>query len=66
MRLCGYMVWYLEPCAMHRELIRLQTTLPSLSDSDIMLCDFSNQTNLKGVSEKSDKNTSKFVTVLDG
>ena len=49
-----------------RELLGLQASLSTPSCSDNMLCDFSNQTNLKWVSDKSDKNTPKFDTVLDG
>ena len=48
-----------------RELLGLQASLSTLSCSDNMLCDFSNQTNLKWVSDKSDENSSKFDTVLD-
>ena len=36
------------------------------SCSDNMLCDFSNQTNLRWLSDKSDENSSKFDNVLDG
>ena len=49
-----------------RELLGLQASLSTPSCSDNMLCDFSNQTNLKWVSDKSDENPSKFDTVLDG
>ena len=49
-----------------RELPGLQASLSTPSCSDNMLCDFSNQTKLKWVSDKSDENPSKFDTVLDG
>jgi len=48
-----------------RELLGLQASLSAPSCSDNMLCDFSNQTNLRWVSDKSDENPSKFGTVLD-
>ena len=49
-----------------KELLGLQASLSTLSCSDNMLCDFSNQTNLRWVCDKSDENPSKFDTVLDG
>ena len=49
-----------------RELLGSQASLSTPSCSDNMLCDFSNQTNLKWVSDKSDENPSKFDTVLYG
>ena len=64
---CG--TWTVDtppPTLSSRELLRLQTSLSSPSCSDNMLCDFSNQTNLRWVCDKSDENPSKFDTVLDG
>ena len=43
-----------------RELLGLQASLSTPSCSDNMLCDFSNQTNLRWVCDKSDENPSKF------
>ena len=53
------------PTSSSRELLRLQTSLSSPSCSDNM-CDFSNQTNLRWVCDKSDEYPSKFDTFLDG
>jgi len=62
-RLCCYVVWYLDtspPASSSRELLGLQASLSAPSRSDNMLCDFSNQTNLRWASGKSDENPSKF------